>query len=284
MNVMFEGSETMASKAVGIGQTFEEVVSAALMPRKSISGSRKKMQDQYVSALDGRRQMAQTIRSICGELLSHNVVEPESPPMPAAIRGENSYDWIMEDNARWVGEMAEQLVSDRVGRVTVLGDDAVRYSFFEVSENRGLWKIEKERVAKSHDIVNVKCRHLKKTVPDGLPGDVADVYGRLIRSPLARFARVIEGHLVTEQAAIQDQWREDTELAKRTKEFGRGIRDFATSRAGKAIAAGTAVAAGIGALASAVAANVGPVATVAAVSAADPALVIGDIVLIGWKD
>lgn len=69
---------------------------------------------------------------------------------------------------------------------------------------------------------------------------------------------------------MQDQWREDTALARRVKAAGRFVRDNAA-----------AVGAGVGAATLATLAVLAKSAGIAA-TAADPAIVLGDVVFYGW--
>ncbi len=176
-----------------------------------------------------------------------------------------------QDIFTWCTKLCDQMHSDKIGRVRVEGNRAI-YSWYEVRKESGILNHKFTRERSTHMIENVKWRKLP--VSFDVPPKAARILS-LIESndELTRACRVVEGFLIGQQTS-ETKWNEPTAISRAAI----GLKDFI---------AGNAKVLAIGALGTAAAIASGIVETAGsmiATAAADPAIVLGDIVFFGWKE
>jgi hypothetical protein len=262
----------MESRHVRIETSFTEALYLTLGTRKSLTGSARRDYRSYSEAARRAREIFPVLRSICGEL-GCELVEPAFPALSPSVSEERRSEAMDRTVSNWCAAIERQMRSDRIGRLAVLGNDAVQFTFFEVHTQRGLWTHKFNRTKFTQELVDARAYPLPADhVPQ--PAKAKRIVRQLASVPeLARFCRIVAGMQVSRASGIQDRWRDDTALARGVK----GAARFVTTNAAAAgVAVGTATTASLAALAKHVQ------AAAQAVAKADPAIVLGDVVFYGW--
>lgn len=193
-----------------------------------------------------------------------------SPRLPT-VQDQEDFKMNCETWASWLE--TSLMSSDQVGKVKVTGDTAV-CTFYENHEQKGWFDDKHWTVRHAHKVFRPKLRRLPCDID--IPAKGQAIIDRLSNAGLERSIRILTGELIGEHQETTKEWTERAAL-------GRIVDDVK----GKASATMAFVQSNAKALGAGVA-SLGAVALGAAgipfmaISAGDPAIVIGDTCFWGW--
>lgn len=238
-----------------------EALAKVLTPKPSISPVLRAM--RYAEMGEEAHVIFGLLKAICSEM--HVVLE--EPDWPVA--GTDA------DVLAWCTQITDQMHSDHIGRISVDGRKA-RYSWYEVKKAPGILSHSLTRLKFTHEIID--ARFLRMSGDVDLPPKAQRIHDLLCQSPeLEQACRIVTGFLIGEGSEVTSRWTERSAAGKAfdaTKGLLKSQSSNILAGLGAVLTAGAATAA-------IVAAKTAPMA---AVAAADPALVLGDIIFYGWKD
>lgn len=178
------------------------------------------------------------------------------------------------DTQTFVNGLVDQLTPDRMGRWRLLEEGRIEYYWYETKKKGGILKNTYTTDIKLHRIARPFWHKLPYR--GYMPKHVQEIAAQIEAVPaLKKAARVLTGTLCLENYQVDSVRVEDTKLNTGIKALGRGAKKVAVGVA----AAGAAVGAGVGTVAAFTAKAAGTV-----VVAADPAIVIGELVIVGFKE
>lgn len=251
----------MLNRTVAQNETAAKTLWTYLVPREAVRLERQAK--QYADAGEVAHQIFLVMEYLC-MLCGLKITEPHW------VAGGND-DTIMQ----WCVQLFDQMHSDKIGRITYEGEHAT-YSWYEVKTSAGILNNSLSRLKWTHTILHPKARKLPVNFP--VPAKAQLMLDRIESiDVLRRSCRVVQGMLVGKTDEVSANWTERTAAGRALD----STKSFAVKH-GKTIGmgvAGMAATAGIVALAMAKAA-----APMVAVAAADPAIVVGDIVFFGWEN
>jgi hypothetical protein len=166
-------------------------------------------------------------------------------------------------------QIVEQLTDDKVGRWEELENDRIAYHWYETEKQGGFFKNDFKRVKHTHQII--RPRFHKFPYRGCMPAKPKQIHDSILAVPaLKKAARVLTGTLTGQGSATAANWQEDTLLTKSAKSFLSGAKNAAI---------------GAAAMAGSVSRSIQNGATeMSRAFAADPCIIIGNLVLIGWVE
>lgn len=166
-------------------------------------------------------------------------------------------------------QIVEQLTDDKIGRWYELENDRVAYDWYETEKQGGFFKNNFKRVKHTHEII--RPRFHKLPYRGCMPAKPKQIHDSILAVPaLKKAARVLTGTLIGQGSATAANWQEDTILTKAAKSLATGTKNAALSVAATAGAASRSIGSGMSEMSRAF--------------AADPCIIIGNLVLIGWVE
>ena len=173
------------------------------------------------------------------------------------------------DAVEFAQQIVEQLTDDKVGRWDELPDGRVSYHWYETEKQPGIFKHGFKRVKHTHEII--RPRFHKLPYRGCMPTKPRKIHDSIVAVPaLKKASRVLTGTLTGQGSATAANWKEDTLLTKAAKSLASGTKQAALGVATAAGNASRAVGNGMTEMSRAF--------------AADPCIIIGNLVLIGWVE
>lgn len=193
------------------------------------------------------------------------------------------------DAIQFSQQIVEQMTDDKVGRWKSLPDGRVSYHWYETEKQFGILSHGFKRVKHTHEII--RPRFHKLPYRGVMPKKPKRIHDSIIAVPaLRKAARVLTGTLTGQDAISTANWEEDTLLTKAAKSVASGAKNGAQSVA----AAVSDVASAVGSAGRAAGVAISNSFPGQAISegasrlsrayAADPCLIIGELVLVGWVE
>ena len=173
------------------------------------------------------------------------------------------------DAVEFSEQIVEQLTDDKIGRWAELDNGRVGYHWYETEKQGGFFRNDFKRVKHTHEII--RPRFHKLPYRGCMPRKPKRIHNSIVAVPaLKKAARVLTGTLTGQGSATTASWEEDTLLTKAAKSFASGTKQAALSVATAAGNARRSIQAGMSEMSRAF--------------AADPCIIIGNLVLIGWVE
>ncbi len=255
--------------------TFEGVLLKSTEKVQSASGDRKRVQIKAIQILQRREFINQLMVDI-GKKVGEKIVPPDLPEMPSHISGPEAAKWMLQTNQDWATELKNSLVNAAcIGHIEYSPGHAT-YCFYEKRKKFGLLQHQLRRVRTTHEITKPRLHRLP-AASVAKPRKAERIIKTLQQCPaLEKNCRVVTGFLLSKKQETSKQWTEDT-LLKKGLVAGKATAKVVAKGLGYTAAAAGVVAAGTAMLLAA------PLVAIP-VALADPAIVIGDLVIWGWCD
>ena len=166
---------------------------------------------------------------------------------------------VEELESNFCDALEEAAEANLVGRIKWLGPKACRFDFFEKEQSKSLTKVRTRTIKHSHELINAKKERLPaRHVPQ--PRRCKELIQAM---PSWMNAYIVTGTLIRADHQQVAETEEASQLVRATRAAGRGI-GIAAAAPGKAIGAAL-------------------VKIRENLIDADPALIVGDFVLTGWR-
>ncbi len=255
-------------------------------PRRPVAiHSNQRNAKWFAESVNSRREVAMGLANIAWKEFGYRFEVPPLPLISAGIAA-GKEGRTAEVLAARLEEFDEKLDSQLrqcpyFGRATYAGPHECVFTFFDATKRHALMQTTHQIVGHEHHLVQVRERKLTDT--DVVLPEKQRRMVRALPAILRPNLRIITGLLVLKKEQNAGVIRHDHAVGTGLRRVGRAALKYGPG-ASAGVAAG-AVAAGIvtGVMAM-VHAAAATAATVAVVAVADPALVIGDLVISGWID
>lgn len=262
--------------------SFREAVTK-LGPRRPVAThSRKHLAVWNAEVIRRRAQLCRFISRLSQSEFGTPFETPELPIVTADVAaGINGAPVeVMEESLRNFDGLLDQSLyaSPFFGRVTFAGEHECTFTYFDSRIRHGIVQTSHEITRHEHHLVQVRIRKLDDRDVK-LPRPQRRIVAMLPRD-LGPMVRVVTGLLILKKEG-------DAGTVRHDHAFGRFLRKAgaAAVKYGPGAAVGAGAGAGIALGAAALFSAISSAASAAAVVAvADPALVLGDVVLTGWLE